>query len=94
MSRFKLPATALLIRIAVLALGLSLFFEQAGARVLLHLDEGGGQMMMTAVYWVSLIAPVFFLAALWPRRTRSCAWIAVTRSAPQWSGRSSKWAGV
>jgi hypothetical protein len=42
-----------------------LFFEQAGARHLLHLDGSNGRIMMTPVYWVSLLAPIFFLAALW-----------------------------
>jgi hypothetical protein len=60
-----LPIGALLIRILIVGLGVALFFEQAGARQLLHLDGSGDQVMMTPVYWVSLVAPVFFLAALW-----------------------------
>jgi len=60
-----LPIAALLTRIVVLGLGLALFFEQAGARRLLHLDGSDGGVMMTPVYWISLLAPVFFLAALW-----------------------------
>jgi hypothetical protein len=46
-------------------LGLALFFDQAGARRLLHLDGSDAGVMMTPVYFVSLLAPVFFLAALW-----------------------------
>jgi hypothetical protein len=60
----RLPFTAVLTRTVVLALGLSLFFEQAGARQLLHLDGPGGAAMMTPVYWVSLLAPIFYLWAL------------------------------
>jgi hypothetical protein len=64
-SKPALPIAAILTRVAVLALGLALFFEQAGARHLLHLDGTDGRVMMTPVYWVSLLAPVFYLAALW-----------------------------
>ena len=60
-----LPASAVLTRIVVVVLGLALFFEQAGASRLLHLDGSDGGVMMTPVYWVKLIAPVFYLAALW-----------------------------
>jgi hypothetical protein len=49
----------------VVGLGLALFFEQAGARQLLNLDGSGGRLEMSPVYWVSLIAPAFFLRALW-----------------------------
>jgi hypothetical protein len=48
-----------------LALGLSLFFAKLGAPQLLHLDGSGNDVMMTPVYWVSLLAPAFFLWALW-----------------------------
>jgi hypothetical protein len=65
MPKPRLPAAALLTRIVAVGLGLALFFEQAGARQMLHLDGVGGPVMMTPVYWVSLLAPVFFLAALW-----------------------------
>jgi Protein of unknown function (DUF2975) len=63
-SKPRLPLPAILIRIAVMGIGLALFFEQAGARQLLHL-EGSDGAMMTPVYWVSLVAPIFFLTALW-----------------------------
>jgi Protein of unknown function (DUF2975) len=63
--RKSLSFPVLLIRIAVFCLGLALFFERAGARRLLHLDGPDGSGMMTPVYWISLVAPVFFLAALW-----------------------------
>jgi hypothetical protein len=46
-------------------LGLALFFGQAGARQLLHLDGSDAPVMTTPVYWVSLLAPAFFLRALW-----------------------------
>lgn len=65
MSKPSLPIAAVLTRIAVVGLGLALFFEQAGARQLLHLNGSDGRTMMTPVYWVSLLAPAFFLIALW-----------------------------
>ncbi len=65
MAKATLPVAALVTRTAVLALGLALFFEQAGARHLLHLEGFAGPVMMTPVYWISMVAPVFFLAALW-----------------------------
>jgi Protein of unknown function (DUF2975) len=65
MPKPALPIAALLTRIVVFGLGLALFFEQTGARQLLHLDGYDGAVMMTPVYWISLLAPVFFLAALW-----------------------------
>ena len=65
MKQLTRPSAALLTRTVVLALGLALFFEQAGALRLLHLEEAGGQAMMRPVYWVSLLAPIFFLTALW-----------------------------
>jgi Protein of unknown function (DUF2975) len=60
-----IPISAILTRIAVFGLGLALFFDQAGARRLLHLDGADGAVVLTPVYWVSLVAPVFFLGALW-----------------------------
>ena len=65
MSRPRLPVSAILTRIVTIGLGLALFFEQAGARQLLHLEGAEGLVMMTPVYWISLLAPVFYLAALW-----------------------------
>jgi hypothetical protein len=65
MPKSPLPIAAILTRIAILGLGLALFFQQAGALQLLHLDGSDGHLMMTPVYWVSLIAPAFFLMALW-----------------------------
>ena len=65
MSKPALPIAAVLTRIAVLGLGLALLFERAGALQLLHLNGSGGRVMMTTDYWVSLLAPMFFLAALW-----------------------------
>ena len=65
MPKPALPIAAVLTRIVALALGLALFFEQAGARQLLHLDGSDSRVMMTPVYWVSLLAPVFYLWALW-----------------------------
>jgi len=52
-------------RIVIVGLGLALFFEQAGVRQLLHLEGAEGRVMMTPIYWISLLAPVFYLAALW-----------------------------
>ena len=65
MSRPRLPVSAILTRIVIIGLGLALFFEQAGARQLLHLEGAEGLVMMTPIYWISLLAPVFYLAALW-----------------------------
>jgi len=56
---------AVLTRSAALGLGLALFFDQAGARRLLHLDGSDSAIMLTPVYWVSLLAPAFYLWALW-----------------------------
>jgi len=52
-------------RFVALSLGLALFFEQAGARHLLHLDHTPDRIMTTPAYWVSLLAPIFYLTALW-----------------------------
>jgi hypothetical protein len=65
MRKKRTPVAAIVTRAVALALGLALFFEQAGARRLLHLDGLNGPVMLTPVYWVSLLAPAFFLAALW-----------------------------
>lgn len=65
MPKFSQPSAAIVTRIAIVAFGLALFFEQLGARRLLHLDGVGGAPMMAPAYWVSLVAPVFFLWALW-----------------------------
>lgn len=60
------PVAALLTRVVVAGVGLALLFEQAGARQLLHLDGSDGPViMMTPVYWISLLAPIFYLTALW-----------------------------
>jgi hypothetical protein len=55
---------ALAIRIAILILALALFIDQADARLLLHLDGVSGNLMRSSAYWVSLVAPAFFLTAL------------------------------
>ena len=65
MAKPSLPTSAIVTRVAILGLGLALFFEKAGARQLLHLDPGDGPMMRSPAYWISLLAPIFFLAALW-----------------------------
>jgi hypothetical protein len=65
MSKPALPVAALVTRILIVALGCALFFEQTAARRLLHLVGSTGPAMMTPVYWVSLLAPAFFLWALW-----------------------------
>lgn len=65
MRKPSLPVAAVLTRLVVLGVGLALFFDQTGARQLLQLGGSDGGVMMTPVYWVSLVAPVFFLAALW-----------------------------
>jgi hypothetical protein len=65
MSKLSLPISVIVIRIAILAVWLSFFFEQAGARQLLHLDASDGPLLKTPAYWVSLVAPSFFLGGLW-----------------------------
>ena len=65
MNRPGLPLAALAMRAVAVGFGVALFFEQAGARQLLHLDGSDSQALMTPVYWVSLLAPAFFLWALW-----------------------------
>jgi hypothetical protein len=61
----KPSGSALLIRIAILILAIALFVDQADARLFLHLDGVNGNLMGSSAYWVSLVAPAFFLAALW-----------------------------
>ena len=65
MSKPSFPATAFVSRILILGFGLALFIEQIGARRLLGLDGADGARMMGPVHWVSLIAPAFYLFALW-----------------------------
>ena len=65
MPKLALPGAALVLRIAIVTLGVALFFEQTGARQLLRLDASDNRVMMTSAYWISLLAPAFFLWALW-----------------------------
>jgi len=65
MPKPAVPVAAVVTRVVVVGLALALFFEQAGARQLLHLDASDGRVMMTPVYWISLLAPIFYLTALW-----------------------------
>jgi hypothetical protein len=65
MSKPTLPIAAIVTRIVVVGLGLALFFDQLGARRLLHLEGADGGVMATPAYWIGLLAPIFFLAALW-----------------------------
>jgi len=67
-SKAPIPFAAMLTRFMALALGLSLFFANLGAPELLHLT-GGSHAMLTPVYWVSLVAPAFFLWGLWAAST-------------------------
>src|SRR5947199_65527 len=50
---------------AAILILLALFFQAAGARRLLHLDGPDGAAMMSSVYWISLLAPIFYLSAIW-----------------------------
>ena len=52
MPKPALPIAAVLTRIAVVVFGLAMFFERAVLRA-------------DPAHWVNLLAPVFFLAALW-----------------------------
>jgi hypothetical protein len=52
LSKSAMPITATLTRVAVVGIGLALVVEQAGQN-------------QTPVYWVGLLAPVIFLAAVW-----------------------------
>ncbi len=65
MRKPTIPAAAVVTRVVIFIFGLALFFEQAGARLLLHLGGSTGPGMLTPAYWISLVAPVFFLGALW-----------------------------
>lgn len=65
MSKGSLPISVIVIRVVILGVWLSFFFEQAGARQLLHLDASDGPLLKTPAYWVSLVAPSFFLGGLW-----------------------------
>lgn len=76
MTKAPVPIAAILTRIVAVCLGLALWFQQAGALRLLHLDGAGSEMMLTPTYFVSLLAPIFFLAALW---VASNALVSMTR---------------
>ncbi len=65
MLKLNMPTTALVTRTAIVLLGLALFFEQAGARQLLHLGGVNSGMMLTPTHWISLVAPAFYLWAMW-----------------------------
>jgi hypothetical protein len=65
MAKAALPVAALVTRIAVVGLGLAVFLEQAGGRRLLRLDGPEGGLADVPGQWVSLLAPAFFLLALW-----------------------------
>jgi len=65
MRKPRFPIGALLTRIVVVGLGLALLSGQAEARHLLHLDGVEGALTTSYVYWFSLLAPAFFLMALW-----------------------------
>lgn len=65
MSKPALPIAALFTRIIVVGLGLALSLEQAGASQQLHPGGSEGRAMLSPVFWVSLLAPAFFLRALW-----------------------------
>jgi hypothetical protein len=60
-----MPIAALLTRFMALALGLALFIGQVGASLLLRLDGVGGNVTVTPAALVNLLAPAFFLWALW-----------------------------
>ena len=64
MSKLAWPSAALLIRIVTVGLGIALFLEQPGAREVLHLDGSDGAAVAPFA-WVSLLAPAFFLVAVW-----------------------------
>ncbi|HEY1750840.1 MAG TPA: DUF2975 domain-containing protein [Caulobacteraceae bacterium] len=65
MTKSRLPVSAILTRIAIAVIGVALFLDQAGARRFLHLGGDGGPDPMTPAAWVGLLAPAFFLWALW-----------------------------
>jgi hypothetical protein len=60
----SLSAT-LFIRGLILAFGLALFLDQIGAGQLLLLANLEGPLVPRPVFWITLIAPAFFLWALW-----------------------------
>jgi len=65
MVKRRVPMTAIVTRVIILVFAVSLFFGQLGARALLHLSGPGSGVMETSTYWFSLLAPAFFLMALW-----------------------------
>jgi hypothetical protein len=65
MPRPALPVAALVTRIVITGLGLALFFEQAGVREWRALGGSGRLEMRYVAGWVDLLAPAFFLWALW-----------------------------
>jgi hypothetical protein len=61
----RLPSAAILTRIVIITFGLALFFGQPAALAVLGLDGSHGRVTMMPGYLVSLLAPAFFLRALW-----------------------------
>ncbi len=56
MSKIAQPIGSLVTPIVIVGLGLALFVGQAVA---------SGGRVMTLIFWINLLAPAFFLAALW-----------------------------
>ena len=53
------------IRGMIILLGALLFLAEAGAREFLRLETAEEFVLMGFNHWISLVAPVFFLTALW-----------------------------
>jgi hypothetical protein len=65
MPSFSATASAFLIRLMTFGLGIAFFLEQAGARQLLRIDPPDGTPLFTHAYWLGLVAPAFYLWAVW-----------------------------
>jgi hypothetical protein len=65
MPSLNATASALLIRLVTFGLGMAFLFEQAGTRQLLGIDPTDGPTLFTHAYWLGLVAPAFYLWAVW-----------------------------
>lgn len=61
----SLPIATILIRLFTIGLGVAIFIDQSGAREFLHLGAGDSVASPAPGDWFGLLAPAFFLYALW-----------------------------
>lgn len=66
MAKSSVSTATFLTRLFVVGIGLVFVLDQFGARTLLGLDaQNGSEGTINTAYWINLIAPIFYLAALW-----------------------------